>query len=205
MVGSVFGEFAMMPLPFHKEEIEEKALTEMLQKRFGTNTESLIELFKKAYPNKNLADLFTLDTVFRVPTKEFICTFAKEGGKVYPYLFALEFPYQHGKTAWHCTDIPFIFHTTDRVPVANIPEVSDRLETQMFEAFMRFARTGNPNGEGIPQWTEATAKEQATMIFDRTCEVRQNFDDELIDLYVASSPKFNLMEMMADMGDSFQH
>ena len=60
--------------------------------------------------------------------KQFVKEFAKAGGTAYSYVFALEFPYQHNKTAWHCSDIPFVFHNTELVPVANIPEVSDKLE-----------------------------------------------------------------------------
>ena len=59
---------------------------------------------------------------------------------------------QNQKTAWHCSDIPFVFHNTELVPVANIPGVSDRLEEQIFGAVMAFARTGKPEYEGLPQW-----------------------------------------------------
>ena len=40
--------------------------------------------------------------------------------------------------------IPFVFHNTELVPVTNIPEISDKLEKQMFDAVIHFAETGNP-------------------------------------------------------------
>ena len=205
IVGSVFGEFAMGELPFSKDEVPEAVLQEVLTQRFGEHKEELVAEFKKAYPGKNLADLLTLDTIFRCPTKKFIQSFAKAGGEVYSYLFALEFPYQHGKTAWHCSDIPFVFHNTDLVPVANILEVSDKLESQIFDALISFAKTGNPTHLEIPEWPASKADDEATMVFDRTCVVRHNFDDQLLQIHIDASPKFDLMAMMGAMADDIQH
>lgn len=34
-------------------------------------------------------------------------------------------------------------------------------------------------GNGVPQWPAFTTKKKATMIFDKECEVKYNFDAEL--------------------------
>lgn len=205
MVGTVFGEFAMAPLPFNKEQIPEAELDAVLDNRFQGRGKELKAVFAEAYPGKNPADLLTLDTIFRGPTREFVRALAAAGGSVYSYLFALEFPYQNQKTAWHCSDIPFVFHNTELVPAANIPEVSDRLQEQIFGAVMAFARTGKPECEGLPQWPASREDDEATMIFDRVCEVRHNHDDRLLKLHAEASPKFDLAAMMAKMGDEIQH
>lgn len=205
MVGTVFGEFAMAPLPFNKEQIPEAELEAVLDNRFQGRGKELKAVFAEAYPGKNPADLLTLDTIFRGPTREFVRALAAAGGSVYSYLFALEFPYQNQKTAWHCSDIPFVFHNTELVPVANIPEVSDRLQEQIFGAVMAFARTGKPEYEGLPQWPASREDDEATMIFDRVCEVRHNHDDRLLKLHAEASPKFDLAAMMAKMGAEIQH
>lgn len=205
MVGTVFGEFAMAPLSFNKEQIPEAELDAVLDNRFQGRGKELKAVFAEAYPGKNPADLLTLDTIFRGPTREFVRALAAAGGSVYSYLFALEFPYQNQKTAWHCSDIPFVFHNTELVPVANIPEVSDRLQEQIFGAVMAFARTGKPEYEGLPQWPASREDDEVTMIFDRVCEVRHNHDDRLLKLHAEASPKFDLAAMMAKMGDEIQH
>ena len=205
MVGTVFGEFAMALLPFNKEQIPEAELDAVLDNRFQGRGKELKAVFAEAYPGKNPADLLTLDTIFRGPTREFVRALAAAGGSVYSYLFALEFPYQNQKTAWHCSDIPFVFHNTELVPVTNIPGVSDRLEEQIFGAVMAFARTGKPEYEGLPQWPASREDDEATMIFDRVCEVRHNHDDRLLKLHAEASPKFDLAAMMAKMGDEIQH
>ena len=204
MIGSVFGEFYMKPQTFFKDEISKEELMKRIGDRFGDWGEELSDVFQEVYPEKNLADLLTLDTVFRCPTKKFIKEFAKSGGKIYSYLFTLEFPYQHGKTAWHCSDIPFVFHNTELVPVTNIPEISDKLEKQMFDAVIHFAETGDPNHLGIPQWPVSTEDREATMIFDRVCTVRFNFDDSLLELYKKALPNLTLANITQE-DNQIQH
>ncbi|MEE0809770.1 carboxylesterase/lipase family protein [Blautia sp.] len=204
MIGSVFGEFYMKPQTFFKDEISKEELMKRIKARFGDMGEELAEVFQETYPEKNLADLLTFDTVFRCPTKKFIKEFAKAGGEIYSYLFTLEFPYQHGKTAWHCSDIPFVFHNTELVPVTNIPEISDKLEKQMFDAVIHFAETGNPNHSGIPQWPVSTEEREATMIFDRVCTVRFNFDDYLLELHKKALPNLTLANIEQE-DDQIQH
>ena len=49
-----------------------------------------------------------------------------------------------------------------------------------------------------------TEEKEPTMIFDRECEVRYNFDDELYQKIDEILPPFNLMQMMAQ-GAEIQH
>lgn len=206
MIGSVFGEFAFMPLPAFKDEAAPEAVDDILTQRFGPQADALKAEFAAAYPGKHPLDLLNLDLIFRVPTKRFIESFAQAGGKTYSYLFALEFPYQHGKIAWHCADIPFVFHNTELAPVSNIPDVSDRLESQIFDAVMQFARAGDPSHPGLPAWPVSVPGDEATMIFDRECEVRHNFDDKLLQMYLDASPQFDPAAVMDALSDNnIQH
>ncbi len=183
LLGSVFGEFAFGPLGFNKYTITDVSMNELFQSKYGNKANEVIEIFKKSYPDKPLADVTVVDRSFRVPTKKLARLHAESGeGKVYLYQFALDFPYQNGKVAWHCSDIPFVFKNTDKVEVCNIPGVTERLENQIFNAFIQFAKTGNPNHEQLPNWKEVTTDEEPTMIFDRVCEVKINYDDDLLDI-----------------------
>ena len=44
--------------------------------------------------------------------------------------------------------------------------VARRLAQQMSQAWIHFARTGNPNHAGIPKWDPVTANGSEMMIFD---------------------------------------
>jgi len=193
IVGTVFGEFTFGPLPVDKTTVGEDECVAALTKHFGPRTPELIDLYKKAYPDKHLADLFALDRVFRRPSKRLAMLAVAEGkAPVYLYQFTLEFPYRQNKIAWHCADIPFFFRNTEKAEVCNIPGISDELEAQMFGVVRVFAYTGDPNHEDIPEWPKMKPGDEHTMVFDRVCEVRCNFDGELMELLHEVSPPFVL-------------
>jgi para-nitrobenzyl esterase len=198
MVGSVFGEFSFRLYPFDKQELTALQTDDILMKHYGEDWEKVKELFIKAYPEKNPIDVIALDRIFRQPSKA-LARLHAEGGKSpsYLYHFTLEFPYQRGKVAWHCSDIPFVFHNTNLVEICNIPGVSDELEDMIFKAVMQFARFGNPDHKGIPKWSPVTPLDEATMIFDRKCEIRHNYDDELMNLLEEILPPFNLAALFS--------
>ena len=206
MVGSVFGEFAFMPAQYDKNRLTEEQEKEIVRAVYGEHTDEMIAVFKETYPGKKVTDLLSVDRVMRQPSKQIAKLHAK-GGKAGTYLydFTLEFPIHHNKIAWHCSDIPFFFHNTDLVEVCQIPEVGERLETQMFEAFMSFAQTGRPESVVLPAWEAVTEEKEPTMIFDQECEVRYNFDDKLYEKIDGILPPFNLMEMLMQGENAVQH
>lgn len=182
MVGSVFSEFYFSIPTFDKTALTEEQGRKLLEAKFGKHTDVLVKAFREAYPGKNPVDLLQIDRIVRQPTKK-LADLHSEGSEAgtYLYNFLLEFPLMH-KTAWHCSDIPFFFHNTDKVEVCAIPEVTEKLERQMFGAFMAFARTGKPSHPELPQWPSVTEREEPTMLFDSTCRVADHYDDALLNL-----------------------
>lgn len=204
MVGSVFGEFAFSPSPYNKNELTKEQVKEIVGAVYGEHTDKLIGLFHEAFPGKNPTDLLLADRIIRQPSKRLARLHADGGGAgAYLYEFTLEFPIYHDKIAWHCSDIPFFFHNTELVEVCQIPDVRERLETQMFEAFMSFARDGKPKSGSLPEWEPVTPKQEPTMIFDRECELRYQFDDRLYEEIDSILPPANLAEMTED--ENVQH
>ena len=56
------------------------------------------------------------------------------------------------------------------------------LSDKMSSAWINFARSGNPNHKGLPNWTPYTATNTTTMFFDNTCVVKPQHDKELLQL-----------------------
>ena len=198
MIGSVYGEFAFAPSTFDKTALTEQERMDIVRRVYGEHTEEMAEIFAKTYPGKDLTDLLSVDRVMREPSKKLAAMHAqgKKAG-TYLYEFTLEFPMMH-KVAWHCSDIPFFFHNTDKVEVCAIPEVTERLENQMFGAFMESC-PHRQTGAGIASRMDCGYGEQEpTMIFDKECEVRYNFDDALFERINSILPPCNLMETLND-------
>ncbi|MEG0367071.1 MAG: carboxylesterase family protein, partial [Coprobacillus sp.] len=198
MVGTVFGEMSFAPVDYNKNKLSEEEMIEMIRDKFKDKTEDIIEAFHKAYPHKKIVDVLSIDTLFRPTTKQLVQAKSKyQQAPTYSYLFSLEFPCQNDKVAWHCSDIPFVFHNIDKVPVTTIPGVSEVLQDQICQAIVSFAYTGNPNHSGLPHWSSCRESDEFTMIFDRTCEVRHNFDTELMKILKEVLPKISIADLLA--------
>lgn len=196
MIGSVFGEFSFMPAGFDKNALSEKEKHAVVERKYKEHSDMIIQEFVKAYPGKNITDLIFLDRAFRQPTKKLAHLHAEgKNAKAYLYNFTLEFPFQYGKIAWHCSDIPFFFKNTDKVEICAIPGVTEKLEGKIFGAFMTFVKTGVPGCEELPAWQEVTETDEPTMIFDRECELRHNYDDALYAAIDRVLPPFSMMDM----------
>ena len=161
--------------------------------------------FEKAYPNNRLVDVLSLDYILRYASKDFIAkkSVHKEA-PVYSYMFNYEFPYEGGKLAWHCSEIPFVFHNIDRIPVCNVPGETDRLQERICGAWINFARYGNPSVPSLPQWSVCEPGKEAIMIFDNICEVKDNYDHRLMELLVKHAPAFTV-PLDEDAENVFMH
>ena len=108
--------------------------------------------------------------------------FRQGGAPVYTYLFAWESPVMDGiLRSTHCMEIPFVFNNADvHASMTGGSEEAVALADIMSQAWINFARRGNPNTEELPQWPAYDNSDGATMFFDNTCEVKYNHDKELI-------------------------
>ena len=197
MVGSVFAEYSRGPRP---DGLTEEEQAEKVKLQFGKETgEKIIPLFKKGYPDKPLVDVCSLDSMVRFGSLDHVMKRAEfTDAPVYTYLFTLKFDYDGGTPPWHCAEVPFVFHNTDLVPICSMPGVTKRLEEQVASAWVNFARYGNPNNPTLPEWPAYTADHRATMLFDRTCEVRFDHDRELIGI-LRTAPSMRVGGMAAMM------
>ncbi len=193
MVGTVVAEFSFGPGIPKKNELSEAERRAVVVGKYGEeHADELIDLFKTAYPGKNIVDLNVVDTMFRPASLQYLdlrCQATES--PVYSYMFALDFSIDDGKAAWHCSDIPFAFHNTQIVPVANIEGVSDKLEAEYAGAYVAFAKTGNPNHENMAHWPAYTPDTKTTMVFDRETVAREHLDAQLVAKIQEYTPPFD--------------
>lgn len=202
MLGSVFSEFHFSALPYDKTQLTDAERLALLEPLFGKNTQAALDAFAAAYPGKNPIDLLQIDRILRRPTKQLAALHAAGNAGTYLYQFTLEFPLRH-KSAWHCSDIPFFFHNAQDLELYAMPGVTEKLENQIFGAFLHFAKTGIPFHEELPHWPSVTAETEPTMIFDRECRVADHYDDALLKLLDEVLPVCTLAQIQES--ESIQH
>ena len=172
----------------------------ILEKTYGDKTEELVKRFEAAYPGKDILLLSKLDVGARRATTRYIEEKARvSSAPAYLYVFALDFDVDGPRPAWHCADIPFVFHNAARVPCCNIAGVSDRLEGEVAGAVAAFARTGDPNHGEMAEWPAYEDGKKATMIFDRSTRAGENYDRELIEELHALAPAGDMLGMAVRM------
>jgi len=67
----------------------------------------------------------------------------------------------------HFLDVPFIFDNVEKARVLVGPGPQpEALARQMSDAWLAFARTGNPDAKSIPHWPPYTSGQRSTMAFD---------------------------------------
>ena len=74
---------------------------------------------------------------------------------VYRYHFelpALPSKYHRGTFAFHSDEIEYVFGTLDSRPGETIRPEDRKLSEQMMSYWTNFAKTGDPNGTGLPEW-----------------------------------------------------
>lgn len=80
----------------------------------------------------------------------------------------------------HAVELPFVFKTVDvSGGLVGAGPTQDQMAQLMSSTFAAFARTGNPNVEGYPQWPPYTLDERWTFIYDIPPKVVSDPDGEI--------------------------
>jgi para-nitrobenzyl esterase len=155
-------------------------LKQTVRKVSDDQLEKLIAAYKVGRPSATNTDLFLIiasDATFRAGVvTEAERKAAQAKAAVYNYYFTWRSPVREGKLrSFHTLEIPFVFDNVDAAK-SMTGSGQDRyaLADKMSAAWVAFARTGNPNHKGLPNWTPFDGKRRATMIFDKECKVVDN-------------------------------
>jgi para-nitrobenzyl esterase len=82
-------------------------------------------------------------------------------GSTYFYRFSHAAPGEEGAT--HGAEMPYVFEHLDLKPM-EWPQADRKLSETMAAYWTNFAKTGDPNGEGLPRWPEYTRSDGMTLL-----------------------------------------
>jgi len=157
--------------------LDEAGLLARAKEAFGDKAQGLVDVYRKSVPSATPSELYFLmvsDRAYCAPLMKIAERRAALGkAPVYFYYFAWETPVQGGRLkSAHALEIAFVFDNTERS--ARFTGGGPRpaaLADKMSDAWIAFARTGNPNTAKLPVWTPYDAAQRATMVFNDESKV----------------------------------
>ena len=170
-----------------RRRLTEEELTERLTARLGDRAKSILNAYRRSRPSATPWDLFIgilsedrrLGCIRLVESK-----IAAGKAPVFMYLFTWESDYKgYLFKASHALEIPFVFDTTESMPLTGERPDKPQLVDSVSGAWLAFAHTSNPSHPGIPEWESYTLEKRATMILDVPCRLEYDPAREELDAW----------------------
>ena len=142
-------------------------------------TEKLITLYKRDFPQADNVRLYQLIATDNWLTANVALVAERKAAlgraPAYVYHFEKPTPVHDGKLGVpHTVEITYVFDNLD-VPTENAITGTGKdrypLADKMSRAWTNFARTGNPNVRGLPNWRPYSPSDRAVMIFNDQCKL----------------------------------
>ena len=150
------------------EELPERLLPAL---HVDIQPEHVIQEYRRLYPKYSATEVFFAATTAGRSWRGAVIEAelrAAQGSPVFAYQLNYRSPLENGRYgAMHTMDIPLVFDNIAQPESrtgkdANAQKAAD----QMSDAFIAFARSGNPAHAGIPDWKPYELPARATMVFD---------------------------------------
>ena len=175
IVGTNLNEFVTNINRPDGEGMTEEEMLAAVRGVYGNRAEQVVAAFRDRTPRAKPFDIWShigAAPVRATAIEQCKRKAAQNAAPAYLYWFTWKTPILDGRPrAFHCAELPFVFNNAERCETmtGGGPEAI-ALAHRMSDAWVRFARTGNPNGAGLPHWPAFNAGQGPTMIFDTRCE-----------------------------------
>jgi para-nitrobenzyl esterase len=198
LTGLVADESSTMP---DFEPSKNESLVDAGKRLFGEDADRLLSL----YPEGN-------DIAAGAAVKQFKRDFAQAGtwlwaakklsanpSPVYFYMFRHVMPGPDSARygAFHCSEIPYVFGTLDKM---NRPftDVDYELSETMVQYWANFIKTGDPNGPGLPSWPALDLDTPKVLDIGESIEAVPLLTEEKLEFFAEQAAKGVQPTLMGD-------
>jgi para-nitrobenzyl esterase len=148
----------------------------------GHSDDEIRKVYSQARPSLDELEIDIAawtDGLFTIPAARLADAQRPHHENVWSYRLSWRSPGAGGKLgACHAIDIPFVFDRMDLAAfVGDQPPVD--LSREIHGAWVRFAKTGDPNGGDLPSWPRHDPATRPTMDFDTSIRVVLDPDAEV--------------------------
>lgn len=132
--------------------------------------EAVVAEYRRLYPHYTPSDVLFAATTAARSWRGAIIELeerARAGHPTWAYQLDWATPKDGGRFgAPHASDIQFVFDNVAKPGATAIGPQAQLMADQMSEAFLAFARTGDPNCQAIPRWDRFGLERRQTLVFD---------------------------------------
>jgi para-nitrobenzyl esterase len=182
LVGSVLNEFVTAMDEPDAFSMTNEELSRKVSATYGSDkSKEIIDAFRDGHPKANPFQLFSIISVSSVretAIKQARLKAALGTAPAYLYWFTWQTPVLDGRPmAFHCAELSFCFDNADVCETMTGGGPTARaLAARVSQAWINFAKKGDPNHGALPHWSPVSSDKLPTMIFDDACEVTDNPD-----------------------------
>ena len=176
LVGSTLDEWKLFAgVDPNVISLSDTQLVARLEKRLGSAARPLVDSYRKARSERGVpatpGEIFIAietDRIFRMPGLQLAETQARHDRRVHSYLFTWPSPMFGGIFgACHAVELGFVFGTHGEPGMADFSgagPAAEALAANTMDAWLAFARTGDPSTSSLGRWPTYTDADRATML-----------------------------------------
>lgn len=168
----------------------------LLAPKLKSNMDEVVAFYKGYYSKNNkkgseaaICTAILTDAIFGRPARNFLNAHCQFNENTYAYRFNWGLSILGTlPISFHASDVPFPFNTLDALKpglkiISGLNKNTYALANNMMHAWANFAKTGNPNHEGLPQWDKYSKAKPGFMLFDSESEFVEQERQEIFDFW----------------------
>ena len=178
IVTTTFNESSPSRANSAMEQVTLDEVKAKLRERFKDRTDAVVDAYAKAFPEAKPVVIWSLVASNRQSAVATADAKSKQKAPVFVGWFGWQPTlFDNRMRAFHCLDISFWFHNTDRMYTHTGGGArARRLSARMAASLAHFMRTGNPNSGDLPDWPAYTSEKGETLVLDDVSVARDDPD-----------------------------